>query len=380
MSETILTDPETVGMDSAQLKRAFALIAGWTESGFMPAAVLHVARHGKTVAHRAFGRTTVVPNGPPAQRDGIFIIASISKPVTYTALLRLVDEGSVSLSDPVTRFIPEFGGQSSPDSPDRSAVQIRHICTHTSGLPDMVPNNVLLRRQHAPFETFIEHICKVPLLFAPGTDISYQSAGTALAAEIVQRVRGKPLRQVLAAEVFEPLGMTDTSLGWNPEKESRIVEATQPSHLTGSDYDHNSLYWRGFGAPWGGLFSTVGDIGRILEMYRQGGALDGVRILSPATATAMLSEQSDAMPGIPSATKLQEGWGLGFRLYRRANPVYFGDLLSPGSFGHTGSTGTFAWCDPTKGLSAVFFCNQLHERVQHEFQTLSNTIAATVID
>ena len=176
MSGTGLTDPGTVGMDSAQLERANALIAGWTESGFMPAAVLHVARHGKTVAHRAFGRTTVAPNGPPAQRDSIFIIASISKPVTYTALLRLVDEGSVSLSDPVTRFIPEFGGQSSTDSPDRSAVQIRHICTHTSGLPDMVPNNVLLRRQHAPFETFIDHICKVPLLFAPGTNISYQSA------------------------------------------------------------------------------------------------------------------------------------------------------------------------------------------------------------
>ena len=380
MSDTNLTDPEAVGMDAAQLERAFSLIGGWTESGFMPAAVLHVARYGKTIAHRAFGRITQASDGPPAQQDSIFIIASISKPVTYTALLRLVDEGSVSLSDPVTRFIPEFAGQSSTEAPDRDSVQIRHICTHTSGLPDMVPNNVLLRRQHAPFETFIEHICKVPLLFAPGTNISYQSAGTALAAEIVQRVRRKPLRQVLAEEVFEPLGLNDTSLGWNPKKELRIVEATQPSHLGGSDYDHNSLYWREFGAPWGGLFSTVGDIGRFVEMYQNGGALNGVRILSPAMATAMLSEQTDAMPGIPAATKLHEGWGLGFRLYRRANPLYFGDLLSPGSFGHTGSTGTFAWCDPSRALTAVFFCNQLHERVQHEFQTLSNTIAAAIGD
>ena len=378
MSDDNLTDPAAVGMDPTQLERALALIAGWTESGFMPAAVLHVARHGKTVAHRACGRITVTPGGPPAQRDSIFIIASISKPVTYTALLRLVDEGTVSLSDPVTRYIPEFAGRSATTTPDRNAVQIRHICTHSSGLPDMVPNNVLLRRQHAPFATFIDHICRVPLLFAPGTNISYQSAGTALAAEIVQRVRGKPLRQVLAAEVFEPLGMNDTSLGWNPEKEPRIVEATQPSHLGGADYDHNSLYWREFGAPWGGLFSTVGDINRLLEMYRNGGALDGERILSPALASAMLSEQTDAMPGIPAATKLQEGWGLGFRLFRRANPLYFGDLLSPGSFGHTGSTGTFAWCDPSKALTAVFFCNQLHERVQHKFQVLSNTIAAAV--
>ncbi len=378
MADENLTDPAAVGMDATQLERAYALIAGWTESGFMPAAVLHVARHGKTVAHRACGRITVEPGGSPAQRDSIFIIASISKPVTYTALLRLVDEGTVSLSDPVTRYIPEFAGRSATTTPDRNAVQIRHICTHSSGLPDMVPNNVLLRRQHAPFATFIDHICRVPLLFAPGTNISYQSAGTALAAEIVQRVRGKPLRQVLAAEVFDPLGMNDTSLGWNPEKEPRIVEATQPSHLGGSDYDHNSLYWREFGAPWGGLFSTVGDINRLLEMYRNGGALDGERILSPALASAMLSEQTDAMPGIPDATKLQEGWGLGFRLFRRANPMYFGDLLSPGSFGHTGSTGTFAWSDPSKGLTAVFFCNQLHERVQHKFQVLSNTIAAAV--
>ncbi len=380
MSDDNLTDPAAVGMDPTQLERARALIAGWTESGFMPAAVLHVARHGKTVAHQAHGRISVTPGGPPARRDSIFIIASISKPVTYTALLRLVDEGLVSLSDPVTRYIPEFAGQSATDTPERDAVQIRHICTHTSGLPDMVPNNVLLRRQHAPFSTFIDHICRVPLLFAPGTDISYQSAGTALAAEIVQRVRGKPLRQVLAAEVFEPLGMNDTSLGWNPDKEPRIVEATRPSHLGGSDYDHNSLYWREFGAPWGGLFSTVADINRLLEMYRNGGALDGARILSPALASAMLSEQTDAMPGIPAATKLQEGWGLGFRLFRRANPMYFGDLLTPGSFGHTGSTGTFAWSDPSKVLTAVFFCNQLHERVQHMFQVLSNTIAAAVRD
>ncbi len=380
MADENLTDPAAVGIDATQLERAYALIAGWTDSGFMPAAVLHVARHGKTVAHRACGRITVEPGGPPAQRDSIFIIASISKPVTYTALLRLVDEGLVSLSDPVTRYIPEFAGNSAAGAPDRNTVQIRHICTHTSGLPDMVPNNVLLRRQHAPFSTFIDHICRVPLLFAPGTDISYQSAGTALAAEIVQRVRGTPLRQVLAAEVFGPLGMNDTSLGWNPDKEPRIVEATQPPHLGGSDYDHNSLYWREFGAPWGGLFSTVRDINRLLEMYRNGGALDGARILSPALASAMLSEQTDAMPGIPAATKLQEGWGLGFRLFRRANPMYFGDLLAPGSFGHTGSTGTFAWSDPSKALTAVFFCNQLHERVQHMFQVLSNTIAAAVRD
>jgi CubicO group peptidase (beta-lactamase class C family) len=361
-------------MDPAQLERALSLIEGWTESGFMPAAVLHVARHGQTVVHQEFGRTTVAPGGPPTQQDSIFIIASITKPTTYTALLRLVDEGIVSLSDPVSRYIPEFS------SPEHDAVQVRHIMTHTSGLPDMVPNNVLLRRQHAPFATFIDHICKVPLLFSPGTNISYQSAGTALAAEIVQRVRGKPLREVLAAEVFRPLGMESTSLGWLPEREPRIVEATQPSHLTGSDYDHNSLYWREFGAPWGGLFSTVADISRFMEVYRQGGSLDGARILSPALATAMLSDQTNAMPGIPAAKKLEEGWGLGFRLFRRANPVYFGDLVAPGSFGHTGSTGTFAWCDPSKALTAVFFCNQLHERVQHEFQVLSNTIAAAVRD
>ncbi len=380
MSDASLTNPKSVGMDPTQLQRAFTHIEGWTESGFMPAAVLHVARHGKTVAHRAFGRITVAPGGPPAVSDSIYIIASITKPTTYTALLRLVDEGIVSLSDPVTRYIPEFSAPAAPGSPNRNAVQVRHIMTHTSGLPDMVPNNVLLRRQHAPFATFIEHICRVPLLFAPGTDISYQSAGTALAAEIVQRVRGKPLREVLAAEVFAPLGMDDTTLGWNPEKESRIVEATQPSHLGGSDYDHNSLYWREFGAPWGGLFSTVSDIGRFVEMYRQGGSLDGERILSPATAAAMLSDQTNAMPGIPAVKKLEEGWGLGFRLFRRANPMYFGDLLAPGAFGHTGSTGTFTWCDPSQALTAVFFCNQLHERVQHEFQVLSNSIAAAVRD
>jgi len=373
MAEVLpVVPPESVGVDPQRLECVFDLIENWTTSGVMPGATLLVARKGKIVAHRAFGRTTVQPGGPPTRTDTIFLIASITKPVTYTALLRLVDHGLVCLSDPVARFIPEF------KSGMREEVLVRHLLTHTSGLPDMLPNNIELRKQHADFKTFVAHICQATLLFRPGTNISYQSMGTALAAEIVERVTGKRLREVLAAEVFAPLGMMDTSLGWRDSFEGRVAEASV-GEFSGSDWGWNSVYWRNFGAPWGGLFSTVENIARFVEMYRQGGQLGGVRVLSPALAAAAVSEQTDALPDIPPVVKLREGWGLGWRLYRRANPVYFGDLLTPGSFGHTGATGTFAWCDPARELTAVFFSNQRYELIQHEHAVCSNAIAAAVI-
>src|SRR5205814_8166739 len=123
------------------------------------------------------------------------------------AVMILRDRDRLQLSDPVRKFIPEFQGG------DRDLITIQHLLTHTSGLPDMLPENTELRKRHAPLADFVAGVCRTPLLFKPGTEVRYQSMGILLAAEIVERVTGSRLRDCLHREVFEPTGMKAPALG-----------------------------------------------------------------------------------------------------------------------------------------------------------------------
>ena len=133
-------------------------------------------------------------------------------------------------------------------------VTVEHLLTHTSGLPDMLPENIELRRRHAALEEFVAGTCKTPLLFRPGSKVSYQSMGILLAAEIAQRITKLPFREFLRREVFLPLGMRQTSLGLG----GRRIEDTAQCQVEGKDdWNWNSRYWRDLGAPWGGVDSTA---------------------------------------------------------------------------------------------------------------------------
>ena len=126
------------------------------------------------------GASTVVSLKP----ERVFILASISKPMTVTGVMTLVERGKLHLEDPVRKYIPEFKGG------DRDLVTVRHLLTHTSGLPDMLPENVELRKRHAPIADFVAATCKTPLLFKPGTQVKYQSMGILLASAIAERISG----------------------------------------------------------------------------------------------------------------------------------------------------------------------------------------------
>jgi CubicO group peptidase (beta-lactamase class C family) len=158
-----------------------------------------VARHGTIVLHSGFS--------PAAGPDAIYLVASITKPVTATALMLLVERGMVSLNDPVKLYLPEFTGD------QRDKVRVRDLLAHTSGLPDMLPDNVELRRAHAPLNEFVKRTYTTPLLFAPGTSFRYQTMGILLAAEIVEKLSHMPLREFEQKEIFGPLGMRHTALG-----------------------------------------------------------------------------------------------------------------------------------------------------------------------
>jgi CubicO group peptidase (beta-lactamase class C family) len=199
--------PAAAGMSQSQLERASGLIQTEVDSGRVGAAAILVARHGRVVLHRGFGRLSSAPGAPLVSPDSVFLLASITKAVTACSLMLLVERGLVSVGDPVNQYLPAFKGG------ERDKVQVRDLLRHTSGLPDMLPENIDLRRAHAPLSEFVRHTYGTPLLFSPQSEFRYQSMGILLAAEIVERLSGTKLRDFEKKEIFDPLGMKDSSLG-----------------------------------------------------------------------------------------------------------------------------------------------------------------------
>ncbi|MEJ1929180.1 serine hydrolase [Nostoc sp. NIES-2111] len=164
----------------------------------MPRAASFYYSEGKTAVSKSYGE---------ARQDSKFLVASISKPMAVAGVLWVAERKKIDLGDPVERYLPEFVGG------ERPQVQVRHLLTHTSGLPDMLPENTALRQRNAPLSEFVRLGLRTPLLFAPGSRWSYSSTGILLACEIAQRVDGRPIAQLLAEEIFRPLGMQNTVLG-----------------------------------------------------------------------------------------------------------------------------------------------------------------------
>jgi CubicO group peptidase (beta-lactamase class C family) len=365
--------PDEVGVCPQRLETVYRLIEGAIAAGEIPGAAICVARRGVIVAHRGFGRRGPSADAPRVQRDTIFLVASITKPVVCTAVMKLVERGQVLLDDPVARYVPEFAAAG------KEEVRVRHLLTHTSGLPDMLPDNRALREAHTPLPGFLRRIYETPLDFPSGTGVQYQSTGTATLGEIVARVAGAPLPVFLHEALFRPLGMTATALGLRPGMETTLAECRLPEEHVGTDWGWNSDYWRTFGAPWGGMFSTVRDIVAFGQMFLQGGRYGDATILGAATVAAMTRNQLDAFPDLADAVRRRHDWGLGWRLAGNTNDHSFAELLSPRAFGHAGATGCVAWFDPDLDLACALFTNEPLDHCGRFLRRCGNAVAASVI-
>jgi CubicO group peptidase (beta-lactamase class C family) len=373
MPDLASADPQTVGFDPGRLQRACALLQRWVETDRIPAATLCVGRNGRIVQPRFFGKQRPEQGAPPLREDALFLIASITKPVTATALMVLAERGQLSLQDRVAEFVPAFAQNGKQD------IRIIHLLTHTSGLPDMLPNNLDLRRQHRPLAAFVEATCRLRPEFAAGTQVLYQSMGSAMLAEVVHQVTGKALREFLREEVFAPLGMADTSLGWEPARRERITPVRLPRDQMGTDWNWNSPYWLGFGAPWGGLITSPTDLARLCLMMLGQGAWGGVRVLSAATVRAMTTNQLATLAGTPEEERRCRPWGLGWRLSWPGQPTTFGDLVGPRSYGHWGATGTLCWIDPEAQAFMILFTTQPLEADGRYLARVANVVAGAIV-
>jgi len=348
MPEFPIVRPEVIGVDTARWQRVQETARRWTADGKLPALGVGVCRRGKMLEPILSG--TGAPDAPATlKRDALFLVASLTKPVTAAAVMLLVERGQVTLDERVAAIVPRFGANGKED------VRVRHLLTHTSGLPDMLPNNFELRAQHRPLADFVSGICELKLDFEPGTRVQYQSTGTAMLGEIVHQVSGVSLPEFLKKEIFAQLGMSDSSLGWNTEKKGRIAAVRLPKEQQGKNWGWNSPYWLGFGAPWGGLITSPADYLRFCVAMLNGGAIESSRVWSPASIRAMTSNQLAAMPKIPEEDRRGRPWGLGWRLNWAGDPATFSDFLGPRAFGHWGATGTMCWIDPDLEAAGVLF-------------------------
>lgn len=380
-----LDGARAAGMDPDRLARAFGLLETWVADGVLPGAAAAVTRGGR-VAGQAYVGLARRP-GHPVTSDTLWGLASITKTMTASVIMMLVEAGALSLDQTVASVLPEF-----PDAPgggaSRHRVTLRHLLAHCSGLPGFSRDNLALRRSHQPVESFLQSFAKEPLLFEPGSLHYYSSVAVGLASSIAARALDGTLgqrvpepslasfRSFFDRAILAPLGMRDSLLGAPSSWQERIADVEQTERQD-ADWGVNSAYFRQWGQPWGGLYSKPMDLVRFVDVFLPGAGgsqrigVEGVaaRLLSPAAARTMVTVQADP-PDAPLdlAPELRDGdppavrrprvsWGVGWAI-NGVSHDFFGDLNSPSAYGHLGSLGNMAWGDPSIDVTCVLLTNR----------------------
>lgn len=357
-----LTRAADVGMESGKLDLIRKTISHDIESSCYDGASILIARHGKIVMHEAIGYADRATHRP-AKTSDVYAIQSVSKGLTAAAMLQRIEKGDACLNTPVADIIPEFGQHG------KESITIHHILTHTSGIFNGLPP--IPPEHFGNLEIAARIICSLPIEAEPGTRVMYNIRATyCILGEVIRRLDGgnRSFRQVLAEDLFAPLGMHQSAFGMQPELEPNRVPIKAINPLNGMIpkglYDIlEQSYSNGGEIPSGSGYSTAYDLFRFVEMLRCGGNLDGQRILSPGMVKLALSDLTgDKANEIWAYARQTRNWptwpaflGLGYWLRGTGiHPTLHGLLASPESFGNSGLGSTVYWCDPQSGL--VFVC------------------------
>jgi CubicO group peptidase (beta-lactamase class C family) len=380
-------DPASVGADPARLARIGAMLDSAAARGQLVGAVALVMRDGVVVYERAVGMADREAQRmmTPGTR---FRIASQTKAITSVAVMQLVEEGRVNLSDPVSRWIPNFGSAGvllapakAGDKPAAATLKraptVRDLLTHAAGLSygteahvrdayaaqGLGPNagyGWYLADKTVPVCAMMDRLATLPLVAQPGERFVYGYATDVLGC-IVERASGMPFDRYLAERLFAPLAMQDTGFCVAAHEGDRlaVVYSARDGVLVRADTGQRGQghYVAGASpcttfAGGAGLVSTARDYARFLEMLRQGGTLEGARILAPSTVALMTRDHLGAVYGGPEV-----GFGLGFEVWEA--PAMAARPGEPGQYGWGGAYATTYWVDPASRLVAVLMTQQL---------------------
>ncbi len=352
------TTPANAGMSAERVDRIDAMCKESVNEGDVPGMVVLVARDGKIVLHKAYG---MADNelGRKMKKDDIFRIASQSKAITSTAVMMLWEEGKFKLDDPISKYIPEFGDPKVLESftyedtsytavPANKEITIRHLLTHTSGIGYGVIDGDerfrlifqkagitdLFTTENITIGESVKKLATLPLHHNPGEAFTY-SEGLDVLGYFIEIVSGMPFDMFLRKHLFDPLGMDDTWFYLPGPKTNRLVAVQEKENgkwvrypLTFYDPNYPIKGAKRFFSGGAGLSSTAKDYATFLQMYLNGGELNGVRILSRTTVQTIMGNQVGDLWGGD-----QDYYGLAF-----------GVITSEGQdAGGRGSKGTFSW-------------------------------------
>jgi CubicO group peptidase (beta-lactamase class C family) len=392
--------PEDVGLSSARLERIHESVQRHIDAGEICGAITLVARRGRIAHFEAHGLMDI-ESKKPMTKDAIVRLASMTKPITGVAVLMLVEEGKIRLTDPVSRFLPEFKDMKvatprdslNPRPADGSGyylvpayreITVRDLLTHTAGLatrgglgakelPRLAPK--------APDDTlasYVPRLAALPLDFQPGTQWAYSgTAGPDVLGRIVEIVSGMTYNEFLRTRLFEPLGMKDTFFYPPDDRRSRLVTLYEksPDGLKKAANQDGFCTRSYFGAG-AGLVSTAEDYLQFAQMLLNGGTLNGKRFLSPRTVELMASNHvGDMFCGKLGRPERGIGYGLLVGNVLDANAA--GLRVSNGSFGWDGAYGTQTWIDPKEQMVTIVLIQTQVFPVQRDFE---NAVMQAIIE
>jgi len=364
--------PTDVGLCPERTQRLMDVLRREVASGRLPGAVAMVARRGKIALFEAVGQQDP-GTGTPMTTDSIFRIYSMTKPIVSVAVMMLVERGQLLLSDPVSRWLPEFSNQQVATASGleqvRNPATVQDLLRHTAGLTYEFLGDSPVQRQYGAVkiasrersnEEFCQTLAAVPLQFQPGSVWAYSRA-TDVLGRLVEVVSGQALGDFLQTDILTPLGMVDTGFWVLPDQEHRIAEPF--AHDPDGGVPMKVLEPRQVPAMegcGGGLMSTAMDYARFLQCLRNRGELDGVRLLGPHTVDFMTADHLGSLPSDGTLLPPGHGFGLGFavRTQLGLSPV-------PGSVGlyyWGGIAGTTFFIDPALDMYAMLMIQAPKQR------------------
>jgi CubicO group peptidase (beta-lactamase class C family) len=391
---TATARPEDVGLSSERLKRVAELVQRHITAGSFSGAVTLVARNGRIAYHEAQGLMDLETKKPMV-KDGIFRIMSMTKPVIGVATLMMVEEGKIRLTDPVSKFIPEWknmtvgvplpaqgggaaaggragGANSEPryyTVPIERELTIRDLLTHVNGIVtgpiSQSANRAVAAKPNETLADYIPRLGRVPVDFQPGTRWAYSAAAAwDTLSRIIEITSGTTIDRFVKQRIFDPLEMKDTTYV-EPTGNPRLVKlySRTPDGLkpAASPAFMNGVYFSGGG----GLLSTATDYAQFALMLASGGELNGVRLLSPRAVELMGSVfVPDTLPGRPKG----ESFGLSVRVV--TDPAARNTFLSEGSFGWSGAFGTHFWVDRKEKLVAIAMTQTSNQEFLRDFENM----------
>jgi CubicO group peptidase (beta-lactamase class C family) len=375
--------PEQAGFSAERLARIKQTLSDDIEAGALPGAVLLIAREGKIAYFDSFGALDPQTKSPMA-KDSIFRIYSMTKPIVSVAAMMLVEEGRISLNDPIAKYLPEFkdvkAGVEKP-GPDgkptlelvaaRRPITVQDLMRHTSGLTYGVFGDNLVKRTYRDANLFSgdydnaefsKRIAALPLMLQPGTQWEYSHA-TDVLGRLVEVVSGKSLYQFTKERILDPLGMTDTNFYVSDAvKHSRIAEPFANDRTIGIGavvFDPRvAAKWESAGH---GMMGTAIDYARFLQMLLDGGTFEGKRYLSPKTVAYMTSDHLGSIPASFAADGY--GFGLGFGVRKQTGLSSLPGTEADYNWG--GAGGTYFWVDPKEKMFVVFMMQAPKQRLYY---------------